>query len=432
MNFFKILIKRIFQYEAQLVLRRYKPKVIAIVGSVGKTTTRDAIYLLLSKKYFVRKSEKSFTAELGVPLAIIGCEYGTGSVNQWISNLLEGLQLLLVPRRYPEWLILEIDGDKPGDISGISRWLSPDIVVVTAIGDIPAHIESFGSKEFFMAEKRHILDTLGDDGLVIYNADDTIATQLVSSVTCRKISCALGEKGDVKATKPTILYAGKQKDIPIGLTYDITLGDNHGTLTHLNVLGIHVVYASLLAIAIGIEKNIPWQDCIGLGSTLSALPGRMKIIQGINDSVIIDDSYNASPLAMDQALDVCQQIQTTHNKILVVGDMLELGKYSADSHRHIAERAKDIMQYVFCVGIRAQRIYEELINLGFDKECTKVFDRAELAGLATKEVLGAGDIVLVKGSQAMRMERVVEQIMRHPEDASQLLVRQEPEWIERD
>ena len=126
MTFLKNLIKKAFQYEAKLVLHKYKPKVIAIIGSVGKTTTRDMLYLVLSKSFFIRKSEKNFTSEIGIPFAIIGCPYGTGSMVEWFKNIFIGLWLLLKKQKYPEYLILEIEGNRPEEVVRLSQWLKVD------------------------------------------------------------------------------------------------------------------------------------------------------------------------------------------------------------------------------------------------------------------------------------------------------------------
>ena len=154
MDYLKKIIKKIFQYEAGLVLKKYKSKVIAISGSVGKTLTREAVYLVLSKKFFVRKNEKSFTAELGVPLTIIGCPLGDITPIQLIKNIFLGLKLLIYKNTYPDWLILEIDADKPGDLSFINSFLSIDILIMTAIGEVPSHVESFYDINRFLLEKR--------------------------------------------------------------------------------------------------------------------------------------------------------------------------------------------------------------------------------------------------------------------------------------
>ena len=114
------------------VLKKYKPKIVAVTGSVGKTGTKDAIYAVLESKFFVRSSEKSFNSELGVPLSILGCQSGWDSPFAWIRVFLEGLALILFKNHYPAWLVLEVGLDRPGDIAHIAQWLTPDIVIYDA------------------------------------------------------------------------------------------------------------------------------------------------------------------------------------------------------------------------------------------------------------------------------------------------------------
>jgi UDP-N-acetylmuramoyl-tripeptide--D-alanyl-D-alanine ligase len=176
---------------------------------------------------------------------------------------------------------------------------------------------------------------------------------------------------------------------------------------------------------------VPFSESAKIAEKSALLPGRMKIINGIKNSTIIDDSYNSSPIAARQALNALSRIETNGRKIAVMGDMLELGRFSADEHKSLAGPIKSAASFAVCVGIRARRTGEELLSLGFPQESLACFDTSLEAGEFLKNEIKNGDIVLVKGSQNMRMERTVEAIMRHPEDKEKFLVRQEPEWLER-
>jgi UDP-N-acetylmuramoyl-tripeptide--D-alanyl-D-alanine ligase len=140
MLIFKNIITAILTLEARAVLWRYKPKVIAVTGSVGKTTTKDAIFAVLSPHVHVRKSQKSFNSEIGVPLTILGLESGWRDPLVWLSNIVQGFLLVIIKSDYPSWLVLEVGADRPGDIKNIARWLRPDIAVITAIPEIPVHV----------------------------------------------------------------------------------------------------------------------------------------------------------------------------------------------------------------------------------------------------------------------------------------------------
>src|SRR3989338_10137841 len=120
---FKKIVAYILQIESRLVILKYKPKIIAITGSVGKTSTKDAIYAVLSKVSYVRKSEKSYNSEIGLPLTILGVPNGWNDPFIWLKNIFQGFELLIVREKYPAWLVLEIGADKPGDIKSVARWL---------------------------------------------------------------------------------------------------------------------------------------------------------------------------------------------------------------------------------------------------------------------------------------------------------------------
>ena len=153
-NIFKKIIVAILQFEARLILRKYKPKIIGITGSVGKTSAKEAIAAVFSRSYRTRKSIKSYNSELGVPLAILGKETAWSSVLGWLFIILHGLwQIIFNDKTYPEILILEMGADRPGDLSCLTDWARPDLAVVTAIGEVPVHIEFFSGPEALASEK---------------------------------------------------------------------------------------------------------------------------------------------------------------------------------------------------------------------------------------------------------------------------------------
>ena len=164
-SFLKTIITSILTVEARLVLWKYKPKIVAVTGSVGKTSTKDAIYTILKHHGIVRKSQKSFNSEIGIPLTILNCDNGWSNPFIWSKNIIEGLLLLLLPNKYPEILVLEVGADRPGDIKKVSQWLKPDVVVFTAIGKTPVHVEYFSSTDELVSEKANLVRALKPDGV---------------------------------------------------------------------------------------------------------------------------------------------------------------------------------------------------------------------------------------------------------------------------
>lgn len=411
------------------MLKKYNPKVIAVTGSVGKTLTKEAIYQVLSKNFFVRKSEKSFTAELGIPLAIIGCGDGVNSIVQFIKNILFGLRIILVKSAYPDWLILELDGDKPGDLEKVSSYLRVDMLVITAIGEVPSHIETFGDLDSFLNEKKAMVNSVRFGGSVIYNADDSVTYELAQNSKVKMISVGIGDGPQVSGSEFEILYgSGKTGSVPTGMSFVLKYNAETFPIHIFNTIGDQNEYAMLLAFAVGREFGLKSQEIVKLLGKFSPFPGRMNFIPGIKDTIIIDDSYNASPIAMSQAIEVLREIKSVEKKVAVIGDMLELGRFSAIEHRNVASMLRGTATHVICVGIRARKIVDELLNYGFPESNIMSFDTSDEVADYLQNLIDDGDIILVKGSQAMRMEKIVEEVMRYPEDKKRVLVRQEDEW----
>jgi UDP-N-acetylmuramoyl-tripeptide--D-alanyl-D-alanine ligase len=157
----------------------------------------------------------------------------------------------------------------------------------------------------------------------------------------------------------------------------------------------------------------------------------MHLLPGIKGTTIIDDTYNSSPVAAMAAVRALQNIETSGKRIAVLGDMLELGKFSMDEHKKLGAFAGSFADIILAVGPRAKYIVEGAIEGDMNEKNIIEFDNAQPAGKYLESVLNPGDIVLIKGSQGMRMERAVEEIMAHPENAAELLVRQDEEWKKR-
>jgi UDP-N-acetylmuramoyl-tripeptide--D-alanyl-D-alanine ligase len=163
-NFFKSVVVRGLTFEARCVLKKYHPRIIAVTGSVGKTSTKDAIFTAISGDVHARKSEKSFNSEIGVPLTILGLANAWSNPFLWFKNLLDGLLLIVFKQEYPEWLVLEVGADRPGDIESVAAWLKPDVAVFTRLPDVPVHVEFFSSPEEVIKEKKFLAYALKAGG----------------------------------------------------------------------------------------------------------------------------------------------------------------------------------------------------------------------------------------------------------------------------
>lgn len=408
--------------EARAVLWKYKPKIVSVTGSVGKTTTKDTIYTVLSSAFFVRKSEKSFNSEIGVPLSILGVQNGGNNPVIWIKNIFEGLVLILFKNHYPMWLVLEVGADKPGDIEYIAKWLKPDIAVVTRFAEIPAHVEYFESPKDVVEEKKKLVEYMQKDGFLILNFDDKQVFEIKEEYNRKTVTYGMEDGADIRGSNNMLLYEDGRVT---GITFK---ANQNGTSIPVNIkgsLGIQHIYPALAAFAVGFSQGL---NLVSMSQALSSdhksQPGRMKLIEGINNSTIIDDSYNSSPLAVRWALRTMKEIETSGRKIAVLGDMMELGKYTADEHKKIGNLVSEVCDVLVAVGLRSKSTVEGALESGMKEKNILHFEDSILAGEYMKNFVKEGDVILVKGSRwAMRMERVVETIMAEPERADDLLVR---------
>ena len=414
--------------EAKLIIRRFRPRIVAVTGSVGKTSTKDAIYALYSAHWHTRKSEKSFNSEVGVPLTIIGTNNAWRNPLGWLKNIVKGVLVLTLRHEYPAWLILEIGADRPGDIRSTARWLSIDVVVFTRLPDVPVHVEYFPSPEAVAEEKLSLLQGLTPGGTIVYNLDDTTISQGLLADAHRKISFGFSADADVSLVDMELVSEG---DIPQGISFHVHHGKETAKVFLTQSLGKQHVYPALAALACGLAQGLTLAQGVKALKNFTPPPGRMRIISGVKNTWVIDDTYNSSPVALQEALLVLGSLSSKGKRIAVLADMMELGSYSVDAHRFAGVQAAQVCDILVTVGIRARGMAQAAAKAGLSKKKIFEYDSSREAGKAVEQMLNPGDIVLVKGSQSMRMERVVEEIMTEPERKNELLVRQDSEWERR-
>lgn len=432
--FFKKIITYILKKESQLILWKYKPKIIAITGSVGKTSTKDAVYAVLSKISHVRKSEKSFNSEIGLPLTILGCPNGWSNPFAWIANVLRGLWLFIWPHKYPKWLILEVGVGKPNDMKKTALWLSTDAVIITAIGDTPAHIEFFESRKHLVEEKSQLIKTLKINGLLVLNADDETVLQMKDKNKCLAITYGFKEGADILGSDDKIFF--NENNEPSGIIFRVDEKGSSLPVVIEGVFGRNHVYAALATLALSSGLKFNMINAINALKNYDVPPGRMRLLKGREDIFIIDDTYNSSPFACESALKTLGEIKYGKDekcrKIAILGDMLELGRHTIEAHKNIGKIAKEILKsdkdVLVVVGPRAKNIKEGAVEVGFNSNNIFEFLNSKEAGNFIKTFIEKGDLVLIKGSQGMRMERVVEEIIDDKENKEKFLVRQDEEW----
>ncbi len=432
-KFYKHILISLMTHFAQVALSRHRPYVIGITGSVGKTTTKDAVAHVLSHSFAVRKSEKSFNSEIGIPLAILGLPNEWKSFSGWLRNIFSAYREAYHAASFPDVLVLEIGADKPGDIERAVAWIKPYMGVLTRLPDTPVHVEHFASPELVRVEKAKLVHALPQDGTFVANIDDERIRILAEQVPVHVMEYGFHAHAAVRGGQIRVVYEhvdGVQK--PVGMSMGVSYAGETAEV-HINgVLGEHIMSAALAAVSVALAKGIPLRDSCALLASWETAPGRMRIIPGVEGSVLIDDSYNASPVAMHAALDVLQSLTANH-RIAVLGDMLELGQYSEEEHRRVGEHVAQFADALVVVGRRARWIAEAAISAGMSKERVQMFTNSVEAGEALSKIVGLGDLILIKGSQGsgenmIRMERATKQLMKCTDDAKKMLVRQDDEW----
>jgi UDP-N-acetylmuramoyl-tripeptide--D-alanyl-D-alanine ligase len=440
MNFLKNLLVAILTLESRLIIRKYKPFIVAVTGSVGKTSAKDAIYdVIKDQSKYVRKSQKSMNSEIGLPLTVIGAPNAWHSLGGWMKNIGLGLGLILRRSDYPDCLILEVGADHPGDIKNLTKWLHPDITVITKISQTPVHVEFFKSPEEVFEEKASLATAVKSGGTLVLFADDektlTLAERVKNS-NVKVVTYGMSPSADVKGSNSKAAYDRGQDQVesflrPIGFDFDLNVGGESRLIVVKNIIGDVYIYPLLAATAVGLSRGMSVDEIVKSLSVFQAPKGRMNLIPGLNGSTLIDDTYNSSPDAALAALEALKNLQCAGSKIAVLADMMELGKFAVPEHRRVGKAATTIVSELITVGRRSQFTLDEAVSNGFPKDKTRNLDTALEAADYLSAKVKSGDIVLVKGSQSMRMERVVIALMAEPDKAGDLLVRQEREWLEK-
>lgn len=426
----KELIKKIIIFiltqESKLVLKKFKPKIIGVAGSVGKTSTKDAVFGALSKSVYIRKNQKSFNSDIGVPLAILGLDNGFNNIFKWIRNVIDGF-LVLFGKKYPNWLVLELGTDHPGDMDKLIKWITLDVAIFTCFPKVPVHVEYFASPKELNDEDKKMIYGLRSDGYVILNADDPFVMEIKNETKNRVITYGIEEDADIKVSNDEIIYDNDSK--PIGINFKIAYKGNSIPINIKGVLGRQHIYPVIAAIATGVTQDIGVLEMSDALSNHKPPVGRMNILNGINNSVIIDDSYNSSPVALHEALKVLKDVKSVGPKIAVLGDMSEIGRYTASEHKVVGKMIFDFgIDYLFTIGKRAEFIYDEAKISGMDE--SHIFSFSTHKELCKKLIprIKEGSTVLVKGSQVIRTEKIVKEIIEEKDRANELLVRQEKFW----
>ncbi len=428
---FKKILQWKLRFWSRLILNKYQPEVIGVTGSAGKTSSREAIYTVLASKFQVRQNIKNYNNEIGLPLTIIGIESPGRSLFGWSKVFLKAVGLLLKKdKTYPDILVLEMGVDHPGDMAYLVNFVKPKIGVVTLIG--PMHLEHFGTIEKIEKEKGGLVTSLPNDGWAIVNYDDERCRAIGKASKAKTLTYGFDQKATVRAVEIFFSFEHQaDHDDLAGVSFKLSYDGSIVPVLLPKVLGYGAIYAALAGAAVGVAYGMNLVDIAQALRNLHSPKGRMNIIPGIKNTLIIDDTYNGSPQPTIAALKVAGKIPLAKGarRIAVLGDMMELGHFTQEGHRNVGRTAaENHVDILVAVGERSKETAKAAEQAGLPKDKIFKFDSSEDAKGFLRELLVPGDLVLVKGSQSMRMEKVVKKAMADPSKAKELLVRQD--WVD--
>ncbi|MEI6352913.1 MAG: UDP-N-acetylmuramoyl-tripeptide--D-alanyl-D-alanine ligase [Candidatus Nomurabacteria bacterium] len=462
-DFFKKNVLAIITFQAKFVLKKNNPTIIAVTGNLGKTSTKDFIYCALKDNLvdnngetLVISSKKSMNSDFGIPLTILELPSGWDNPILWIKIIFQGF-VKMFDKMVFKYLVLEVGADTPGDIKKVCKYIKPDITIVTGFAEVPVHIEFFGGdRNRLVREKKYLVDNLKERGTFIYNLDDKDCQNMAEESKNRNINfksfSIKNPEADIFAEDiNTDTHKNENSIIKLdGISANLNLKNSEIKTINIkmhNVLGDAIIYSLMPSILISEILNIDLEKAVKDIENSKRTNGRMKILDGIYNSIIIDDTYNASPKAVVHGIDTIKKIEVSKKKIFVLGDMLELGDFTKIEHEKIGEKVVGNCDILITSGIRANIIATSAIKHGMSGENVFPMNNSIEAGRELLKILEieteedykkgktekeiGGNLIFIKGSQGSRMERVVKMILAENHDSNVDLVRQDNIWSQK-
>ncbi len=418
MNMFKNFIqKKLENYVRQYFQKHPDVKLVAVAGSVGKTSTKTAIATVLSKKFRVRMLDGNHNTHMSAPLGILGIDYpeNVHSIAEWLRVFSAARQRIHQPSDV-DVIVQELGTDRPGDVAHFGTYLRPTIGVVTAV--TPEHMEFFGSIEA-VAEEELALANFSE--LAIINRDD---------IDGRFAQFLMNQNVDTYGTTAAAEFRIEVKDFDVEHGYDgwlVLSGFAETYPAEIRVIGEHSLRPISGAAAVAAKLGMGPHDIVAGISDIVPVPGRMNLLRGVEKSTLIDDTYNSSPASAEAALQTLYSMQAPQ-RIAILGSMNELGETSAMEHEKLGHLCDaSLLAWVITVGDEAERY---LAPAAKTRGCqVKSFKTAIEAGAFAHSVIEEGAVVLAKGSQGDIYTEEAIKMLLHATSDDHKLVRQSPSWI---
>lgn len=412
---------------AQLQLLKNKPLIIGVTGSAGKTSTVQAIGIVLQNKFKTKYTQKG-NSETGIPFELLGIPVENYVGLEWLKVLLlAAWKLLTYWPRYEAFVVeMGIDSQKPPkNMAYLLSILQPKIGVFLNVSSV--HGQNFNGPDVVQSiaqEKGKLLTSLPSSGLAVYSADHPHITKLSPQIKANSSTFSTERKADIQLLKYDVSLAGT--------TFAFNFQNQEFTLTFKDQTHFKEAFGSFAAaIIIANKLGIPIEKCIQtLEKKMSLPPGRMSLISGLNDTMLIDSSYNSSLEATTAALEMLKQIKTKGRKVAVLGDMRELGDRAEPDHYALAQTASETADVIVLVGpLTYKYSWPYLKKAKFPAHQIFTFPQAYAAAAVMPKIIQPHDLILIKGSQnTIFLEIIVQALMAEPEKAPKLLCRQTPFW----
>lgn len=412
-------------FLARLVLRARRPIVVGVTGSVGKSSAKEAIALVLSKNYHVRVSPGNNNNEFGLPAAILGVSSPGRSLFGWLRALMRALLTVFHLKSYPEVLVLEMGIDHPGDMDHLLAIVQPDVAVLTRIAE--SHLANFENLAHIAKEKGKLIAAVPETGSAILNADDERVMRQAERTKGNIISYGFAPNANLSADNIRLLQESGEAD---GISFKLNSGGKSIPVRLPQVIARHHLSAVLAAAATGVALKMNLVDIAGALVDFKPLAGRMNLLQGAEGMRIIDDTYNASKVSTEAALATLREF-IAPRKVVILGDMLEIGPAADEAHRALRDAVILSGATVFIgVGQHMHFLVDALRGTNFPEKSIYHFPDPVTALDRIGAIVRAGDLILVKGSQGLRMELLVSQLLSEQGDVEQqtLLCRQSAVW----
>ena len=365
---------------ARAVRKDWGKKICGITGSVGKTTTKEILAALLGAKLRVLKTEGNFNNEYGLPLTIFRLEPEDDAA------------------------VLEMGMSFPGELKRLAAIARPDVAILTRVA--PAHLMNFSSVEEIALAKRELVEGLnGPNSLAVLNSDDLRVAAMAKVAPGRVIFYGVDTPAEFRAE-------GIEDRGALGSAFTL-VHKGHRTRLEMSLPGRHVVWNALGAIAAASEWGIGVEEARRVLPNLRTPSMRGELIRFTNGFALINDAYNSSPAALQAMCSLLAATPGFQRRILAAGEMRELGPGSVQLHREGGEFAARTGKIDFVIGVQgdALQVVEGAVSAGVPREHTKFFATPENAAEFLASFVKPGDLLLVKGSRSVKMERIVEALL---------------------